>query len=135
MKILVLASGGLDSTVLLHKAVKEVGAENVVAMNTFYGQKLLRVLQEHEIEKVGGGKPIPIDVRFISATRQNLAEMVERGEFREDTGALLRRAAGSDHARHCRHRQEDTPESRIPKTRIVDIVIKYSTTHRTKTTK
>ena len=39
MKILVLASGGLDSTVLLHKAVKEVGAENVVAMNTFYGQK------------------------------------------------------------------------------------------------
>ena len=46
--------------------------------------KLLRVFQEHEIEKVGGGKPIPIDVRFISATRQNLAEMVERGEFRED---------------------------------------------------
>ena len=39
MKILVLASGGLDSTVLLYKAVSEVGAENVVAMNTFYGQK------------------------------------------------------------------------------------------------
>lgn len=39
MKILVLASGGLDSTVLLYKAVKEVGVENVIAMNTFYGQK------------------------------------------------------------------------------------------------
>lgn len=39
MKILVLSSGGLDSTVLLHKAVKEVGAENVVALNIFYGQK------------------------------------------------------------------------------------------------
>lgn len=39
MKILVLCSGGLDSTVLLYKAVNEVGAENVVAMNTFYGQK------------------------------------------------------------------------------------------------
>lgn len=39
MKILVLASGGLDSTVLLYKAVKEVGAENVVALNMFYGQK------------------------------------------------------------------------------------------------
>lgn len=39
MKILVLASGGLDSTVLLYKAVKEVGAENVVALSTFYGQK------------------------------------------------------------------------------------------------
>lgn len=38
-RILVLASGGLDSTVLLYKAVREVGAENVVAMNTFYGQK------------------------------------------------------------------------------------------------
>lgn len=39
MKILVLSSGGLDSTVLLHKAVKEAGAENVVALNIFYGQK------------------------------------------------------------------------------------------------
>lgn len=39
MKILVLASGGLDSTVLLYKAVKEVGAENVVALNSYYGQK------------------------------------------------------------------------------------------------
>lgn len=38
-KILVLTSGGLDSTVCLYKAVKEVGAENVIAMNTFYGQK------------------------------------------------------------------------------------------------
>lgn len=38
-KILVLSSGGLDSTVLLYKAVREVGAENVIAMNTFYGQK------------------------------------------------------------------------------------------------
>ena len=39
MKILVLSSGGLDSTVLLYKAVKEVGADNVIALNTFYGQK------------------------------------------------------------------------------------------------
>jgi len=39
MKILVLCSGGLDSIVLLHKAVDEVGAENVVALNVFYGQK------------------------------------------------------------------------------------------------
>lgn len=39
MKILVLCSGGLDSIVLLHKAVDEVGPENVVALNVFYGQK------------------------------------------------------------------------------------------------
>ena len=38
-KILVLASGGLDSTVLLYKAVKEYGADNVVALNMYYGQK------------------------------------------------------------------------------------------------
>lgn len=38
-KILVLASGGLDSTCLLHKAVKRFGAENVYALNIYYGQK------------------------------------------------------------------------------------------------
>lgn len=38
-KILVLASGGLDSTCLLHKAVKQVGASNVFALNMYYGQK------------------------------------------------------------------------------------------------
>lgn len=38
-KVLVLASGGLDSTCLLHKAVKEYGAANVFALNMFYGQK------------------------------------------------------------------------------------------------
>ena len=38
-RVLVLASGGLDSTCLLHKAVKEYGAENVYALNMYYGQK------------------------------------------------------------------------------------------------
>lgn len=46
--------------------------------------KLLRVLQEHEIERVGGNGPIPIDVRILSATRMNLMEMVQAGKFRED---------------------------------------------------
>ncbi len=45
--------------------------------------KLLRVLQESEIEPVGGLKTIKIDVRVISATRKNLSKMVEEG-FRED---------------------------------------------------
>lgn len=39
MKILVLSSGGLDSTVLLHKAVQEVGPANVIALSVYYGQK------------------------------------------------------------------------------------------------
>jgi transcriptional regulator with GAF, ATPase, and Fis domain len=46
--------------------------------------KLLRVLQEREIEKLGGRRRIPIDVRFLSATHRGLEEMIERGEFRQD---------------------------------------------------
>ncbi|HCX61402.1 MAG TPA: AAA family ATPase, partial [Clostridiales bacterium] len=46
--------------------------------------KLLRVLQENEVEKIGATKAIPIDVRVIAATRQNLNEMVLNGTFRED---------------------------------------------------
>ncbi len=46
--------------------------------------KLLRVLQEREIEKVGGGKLIPIDVRIIATTNKNLEEEVNNGNFRDD---------------------------------------------------
>lgn len=46
--------------------------------------KILRVLQEKEIEKIGANKPIPVDIRVIAATRRNLQEMIEKGEFRED---------------------------------------------------
>lgn len=46
--------------------------------------KLLRVLQEKEIDRVGGKKPIPIDVRIIVATNKNLVNAVQVGEFRDD---------------------------------------------------
>lgn len=46
--------------------------------------KLLRVLQESEVQRIGSGKPIPIDVRIIAATNRNLPEMVRQGRFRED---------------------------------------------------
>ena len=46
--------------------------------------KLLRFLQERIIERVGGRKEIPVDVRIICATHQNLARLIEEGRFRED---------------------------------------------------
>ncbi|MGE7121673.1 sigma-54 interaction domain-containing protein [Peribacillus sp. NPDC046944] len=46
--------------------------------------KLLRVLQEREIQRIGGTKPKKIDVRIIAATNRNLLDMVKAGEFRED---------------------------------------------------
>ncbi len=46
--------------------------------------KLLRVLQDREITRVGGTKPIPVDVRIIAGTNRDLARMVEEKLFRED---------------------------------------------------
>jgi len=46
--------------------------------------KLLRVLQEQEVERVGGSKKIKLNVRVVSATNANLEEQVKRGLFRED---------------------------------------------------
>ena len=46
--------------------------------------KLLRVLQEREIDKVGGKEPLLVDVRVIATTNRNIIEMVENGKFRED---------------------------------------------------
>jgi len=46
--------------------------------------KLLRVLQEHEVERVGSNKPVKLNVRVISATNADLEDLVARGEFRED---------------------------------------------------
>jgi len=46
--------------------------------------RLLRVIQNQEIERVGGTDAIKIDIRIIAATNRNLEEMVKKGEFRED---------------------------------------------------
>jgi len=52
--------------------------------------KLLRVLQEREIERVGGRRRIPIDVRVLAATHAHLGERIARGGFREDLYYRLR---------------------------------------------
>ncbi|MFD2210321.1 sigma 54-interacting transcriptional regulator [Virgibacillus halophilus] len=46
--------------------------------------KILRVLQEKQVERVGGNALIPVDFRLIAATNKDLKQLVDRGEFRED---------------------------------------------------
>lgn len=53
-------------------------------MPPFLQVKLLRVLQERRIERIGGGASIPVNVRVISATHKDIAEMMVAGQFRED---------------------------------------------------
>ncbi len=46
--------------------------------------KVLRAIQENQFERVGGIKPLKVDVRFITATHQNLTFLVDQGKFRQD---------------------------------------------------
>lgn len=46
--------------------------------------KLLRVIQEGEVDRIGGRRPIPVDVRIVATTNRNLADCVREGSFRED---------------------------------------------------
>ncbi|HOL73487.1 MAG TPA: sigma-54 dependent transcriptional regulator [Bryobacteraceae bacterium] len=70
--------------------------------------KLLRLLQQGEIEKVGGTKPAVVDVRVIAATHRNLQAMIENGAFREDL--YYRLAVIPLEIPPLRERVEDIPE-------------------------
>ncbi len=69
--------------------------------------KILRVLQEKEFERVGGTKPIRVDVRFIAATNKNLPKMIKEGFFREDL--YFRLNVFSIFLPPLRERREDIP--------------------------
>ena len=69
--------------------------------------KLLRVLEEKVIERVGDSKPIPVDVRVISATNKNLSDLVETGAFRKDL--YFRINVIPIHMPPLRERVEDIP--------------------------
>jgi two-component system nitrogen regulation response regulator NtrX len=58
--------------------------DEVADMSQKTQAKVLRVLQEQEVERLGSARTIKVDVRVIAATNKNLEEAIERGDFRED---------------------------------------------------
>ena len=70
--------------------------------------KLLRVLQERELERVGGNRTLKVDVRVIATTNRNLDQCVQRKEFRQDL--FFRLNVVPIHIPPLRERKEDIPE-------------------------
>jgi two-component system response regulator FlrC len=58
--------------------------DEITEMDLALQAKLLRVLQEREVERIGGRKPIPLDVRILATTNRSIRKVVDEGLFRED---------------------------------------------------
>ena len=81
--------------------------DEVDALSLFSQAKLLRVLQERQVRRVGGRKNIPVDVRIISATNKDLHQAVANGTFRHDL--LYRLCVVPTHIPELKERPEDIP--------------------------
>jgi DNA-binding NtrC family response regulator len=58
--------------------------DEISEMSTLLQAKILRVLQENEVDRIGGRDPVPVDIRVIATTNKDLEACIEKGEFRED---------------------------------------------------
>ena len=58
--------------------------DEISEMHPSLQAKLLRAIQERVIDRIGGNKPVPVDIRLIATSNRNLEEAVKKGEFRED---------------------------------------------------
>jgi len=81
--------------------------DEVADMSPSTQAKILRVLQEHEFERLGGTRTLKVDVRLIAASNRNLAAMVASGHFREDL--YYRLNVVSIDVPPLRERKEDIP--------------------------
>ncbi len=79
--------------------------DEISEISTTVQAKLLRVLQEREFERVGGGRTLKVDVRVIATTNRDLEESVEKKEFRQDL--FFRLNVVPIHVTPLRHRLED----------------------------
>jgi len=58
--------------------------DEISEMSSLLQAKILRVLEENEVDRIGGREPIPVDIRVIATTNQDLGICIEKGDFRED---------------------------------------------------
>jgi len=81
--------------------------DEVTEMDYQLQSKLLRVLQEREIDRIGGMNPVPVDVRYLATTNRDIEKQIKDGKFREDLHYRLN--VIPFHLPPLRERKDDVP--------------------------